>query len=78
MEKELLEIVNTVLRNRGKSTIENIDGKMRLREDIGFDSLDLAELTVRIESVFDVDVFETGIVNTIEEIIEKINQKKNG
>ena len=45
---------------------------MRLREDIGFDSLDLAELTVRIEEAFEVDVFADGLVSTIGEIEAKL------
>lgn len=72
MEK-LLEIVNTVLVNRGKNEVSNLNSETHLRNDIGFDSLDLAELTVRIESEYDIDIFEDGIVNTIGEILNKIN-----
>ena len=43
-----------------------------LRDDIGFTSFDLAELTVRIEDEFDIDIFEDGLVNTVGEIIEKL------
>ena len=48
---------------------------MHLRNDIGLDSLDLAELTVRIEAEFDIDIFENGIVNTVGEVIDKLNSK---
>ncbi len=48
---------------------------MHLRNDIGFDSLDLAELTVRIEAEYDIDIFEDGIVNTVSEIFQKLNGK---
>ena len=72
MEK-LKTIINTVLENRDKKVIENISESSNLRNDIGFDSLDLAELTVRIEAEFDVDIFEDGIVNTVGEILNKIN-----
>ena len=34
---------------------------MHLGNDIGFDSLDLAELTVWIKTVCDIDIFEDGI-----------------
>ena len=47
---------------------------MSLTDDLGFDSLMLAELTVHIEEKFDVDIFETGIVNTIEEILKKLSK----
>ena len=43
-----------------------------LIDDIGFTSFDLAELTVRIEDEFDIDIFEDGLVNTVGEIIEKL------
>ena len=55
--KKLLEIINTVLANRGKSTVTSINEASGLRDDLGLDSLDLAELTVRIEAEYDVDIF---------------------
>ena len=70
MEK-IIEIINTVLENRGKSLAAEINEESHLRDDIGFDSLDLAELTVRIEVEYDIDIFEDGIVNTVGEIIKK-------
>lgn len=72
MESNLLLIINNVLKNRGKNTIDVITAETHLRNDIGFDSLDLAELTVRIEAEYDTDIFENGIVNTIGEILQKI------
>jgi acyl carrier protein len=45
---------------------------MKLRDDIGFDSLDLAELTVRIEAQFKVDIFEKGIISTVGEIFDRL------
>jgi acyl carrier protein len=73
---KLLEIINIIKDNKDEKKLTNLTEEMNLREDIGFDSLDLAELTVRIEKEFDVDVFEDGLVNTIKEIIEKI--RNNG
>jgi acyl carrier protein len=75
MENNLLAIINTVLKNRGKNTIEMIGKETHLRNDIGFDSLDLAELTVRIEVAYDIDIFEDGIVNTFGELLQKIKEK---
>ncbi|APF20162.1 phosphopantetheine-binding protein [Caldithrix abyssi DSM 13497] len=77
MREKLLEIVNTVLENNNKNTINNIQDDMNLREDLNLDSLDLAELTVRIEKEFNTDIFEDSIVTTIGEILKKI-EKKNG
>lgn len=73
---KLLEIINIIKDNQDEKKLTNLTKEMNLREDIGFDSLDLAELTVRIEKEFNVDVFEDGLVNTIQEILEKI--EKNG
>ena len=70
----LIPIINTILQNRGKQLINNLNPNTNLRKDLGFDSLDLAELTVRIEAEYNVDIFEDGIVNTIEEIMNKLNR----
>jgi len=75
MEK-LFDIIRTVLKNRGKKSDLEIKENSHLRNELGLDSLDLAELTVRIEAEFDVDVFENGIVNTVEEIVLKIQNKE--
>ena len=75
MENKLLAIFNTVLLNRGRKEIDKLVRKYHLRNDIGFDSLDLAELTVRIEAEYGIDIFEKGIVNTVGEIAEKLDLK---
>lgn len=75
MNEKILKIMNTVLENRTKEKLPTLSSDMHLRDDIGFDSLDLAELTVRIEAEFDIDIFEDGIVNTVGEIKEKLNGK---
>lgn len=75
MESKILEIMNTVLENRTKEKLSELTSDLNLRDDIGFDSLDLAELTVRIEAEYDIDIFEDGIVNTVGEVFEKLNGK---
>lgn len=69
----LLEIINTVLENRGKTRVETISGDSHLRNNLGMDSLDLAELTVRIEVEYEVDIFEDGIVETVGDILKKLS-----
>ena len=66
------EIVCTVLENSSLPTDVEINKNTNLRDELGFDSLALAELAVRLEDEFDVDVFEDGLVHTIEEILEKV------
>ena len=70
----LLDIINIILTNREKPTLDKISGETDLRTDLGFDSLDLAELTARIEAEYDVDIFEDGIVFKISDIWEKISK----
>lgn len=69
---KLLSIINEMREEEGNKAIETLEGSMDLREDLELDSLMLAELTVRIEDEFGVDIFEDGIVQTIGEIIVKI------
>ena len=71
--EELLKIINTVLDNRDKVLISEISENTSLRDGCGMDSLDLADLTVRIEAAFDVDIFEDGVVETIGDILKKIH-----
>lgn len=71
---KLLDIINIILKNRSKPTMKKISDDTDLRTDLGFDSLDLAELTARIEAEYDVDIFEDGIVFKISDILEKISK----
>jgi len=69
MEKKLLRVLNTVLENNGLSKIQSLSRELKLRDQLELDSINLAELTVRIEDEFDVDIFEDGIVETVGEIM---------
>lgn len=71
-QENLLEIINSILENKGGKKVSVIKGNMDLRNDIGLTSLDLAELTVKIEDITDIDIFEDGLINTIEEIYYKL------
>jgi len=74
MSSSLLAVVNEVRTNKGHPPIEALVPSLRWREDIGFESLDLAELTVRIEEKFGVDVFADGLVTTVDEVVQKIEK----
>ena len=71
-QENLLEIINSILKNKGGKKVSVIKGNMDLRNDIGLTSLDLAELTVKIEDITGIDIFEDGLINTIEEIYYKL------
>lgn len=74
MEKIIIltQIINEILVANNSASIEKLTPEMNLRDDIGLDSLDLAELTVKIEDKFGVDVFEDGLINTLGEVLNKI------
>jgi acyl carrier protein len=72
MSHSLLNIINTVRGHKGLPALASLSPEMRLREDCGFASIDLAELTVRIEETFEIDVFADGVVRTIGEIEQKL------
>jgi len=71
---KLLKQINIVRVNNDLEEIKSINLEDNLMKDLGFNSLDLAELTVRCEAEFDIDIFEDGIVTTIGEILEKLNE----
>ena len=72
MEEKILISINEIRKAKNLSELSVINLSDTLRDDIGFTSFDLAELTVRIEDEFDIDIFEDGLVNTVGEIIEKL------
>ena len=74
METKVIEIINFIRQNKNLPILMEIKDNDNLRESIGFTSFDLAELTVRIEDEFSVDIFEDGIISTIGEIYEKLKK----
>ncbi|MBN8833512.1 MAG: acyl carrier protein [Niastella sp. SCN 39-18] len=71
---KIISIINRVLENNNKSYSGTITETTSLRNDIGFDSLDLAELTVNIEEEYGVDIFENGFVETVGDIMKKTSK----
>jgi acyl carrier protein len=74
MLEKLLEIVNTVRDNKNQLPISELKPEFDLRTDLGFDSLDLAELTVRVEKEFGIDIFADSFVLTVSDIMAKLNK----
>mgnify|MGYP001482970800 CR=1 FL=1 len=73
-EKKILEIINLIQVSRNRTLVSSLNKNIHLRNDIGFDSLDLAEFTVRIEEEYNIDIFEDSVVNTVEEVILKLQK----
>jgi acyl carrier protein len=69
--KQLTEKVRAV---RGLTPLSDLTPTADLRRDLGLDSLDLAELTVRIQDRYGVDVFASGIVRTWGELVQRVER----
>ncbi len=74
MKEKLLSIINEIRAAKELAPVVSISNDTRLREDLSLTSFDLAELTVKIEDEFDIDIFEDGLVNTIGEIYAKLSK----
>lgn len=72
MENKILEIINSIRESKGLTPKNLLSPDDNLRDDLELTSFDLAELTVKIEDVYDIDIFEDGLVSTVGEIIEKL------
>ncbi len=70
----LLKCINQILEYNSKEKIPKLNENMNLRDEIGLDSLDLAELTVLVENDYGVDIFEDGVVLTVGEILNKLKE----
>lgn len=73
MEQKVLTIINNIRTAKDMTPITALHAEDKLRDDLGFTSFDLAELTVNIEDEFDIDIFEDGLVNTVGEIYAKLS-----
>lgn len=72
MEKKVIDILNGIVLAKGNKIDFDINSDTNLREDLNLTSFDLAELTVKIEDEFDIDIFEDGLVSTVGEIFAKL------
>lgn len=74
MNTKVLEIIDGIRAAKGLAPVKVISAETKLREDLGLTSFDLAELTVKIEDEYNIDIFEDGLVNTIGEIMAKLDK----
>lgn len=74
MKEKVLEVINLIRVAKNMPAVESITDNTRLREDLELTSFDMAELTVRIEDEYGIDIFETGLVNTVGEIYAKLQK----
>jgi len=74
MEQTILNIINSIREAKELTPVAELHTTDNLREDLGLTSFDLAELTVRIEDEYGIDIFEDGLVNTVGEIYAKLQK----
>lgn len=72
-KKKVIKIIkNIILENDIESSVDEINDSTLLTNDLGLDSMDLALLTVEIESEFGIDIFENGLISTVGEIFKQL------
>ncbi len=70
----MLEIINEIRVVKGLTPVSVMNPAMTLRDDLNLTSFDLAELTVKLEDEFDIDIFEDGLVSTLGEVFNKLTR----
>ena len=73
MTSKLSDIINQIRINKGLNPIKEMSKNLNLRDDLDLNSLDLAELTAKIDFEFGVDVFANGMISTVAEIEQQIH-----
>jgi acyl carrier protein len=68
----LKQLTEKIRATRGLTPLSDLAPTADLRRDLGLDSLDLAELTVRIQDRYGVDVFAAGVVRTWGELVQRV------
>ncbi len=72
MKEKVLEIINAILEDKEVEKLASLDPKMHLIDDIGLDSIDLVELAERTYEEYNINIFEDGMINTIDDIYKKL------
>ena len=72
IERELTRLVNGVRQHKELPSLTSIAPGADLRGELALTSLDLAELTVRIQDRFGVDVFAAGVVRRWDELCGRV------
>jgi len=76
MEEKILEIINSLLAKKNSLQLEQLDPELSFWDDLGLDSLDMAELTVKIEDEFGIDIFEDSFVYKVSDVIKKLSRSE--
>lgn len=80
-EKQIKDIINLIIMESMGLEIEDILPEKKIKDELGFDSIDEVELIINIETDFDINISEKEgskykIVNDIyESVITKVKNK---
>lgn len=74
MKDKVLAIINEIRQSKDLAPLAELNPTEDLRDDLGLTSFDLAELTVKIEDEFDIDIFEDGLISKVGQIYEKLGE----
>lgn len=69
---KLKSIIQDILVAKGESAEFKIDPSINLKDDLNLESFDLVELVVALEDEFGVDIFESGAVHTVQDVLNKL------
>ena len=65
-QKKIISIIQSIKK------IKKVEIKNKLRQDLNFDSFDLARLTVVLEDTYGVDIFKSKQPETVKDILKKL------
>jgi|TARA_B110000902_G_C14043144_1_gene488647 acyl carrier protein len=74
-KEKIIKIILNILEENDLEPV-NVDvfnEKARLIEDLGLDSFSLAQLTVEVESIYGIDVFEKTLIRTFGELLKELD-----
>lgn len=74
-KEKVIEIILSILEENELETIDldRFHADLKLIDDLGLDSFSLAQLTVEIESIYGVDVFEKKLIRTFGELLKELD-----
>ncbi len=72
METKIIEIIKQIILDKEDNSNYEINENTKLKDDLNFNSIDLATLTVMDEDMFSIDIFENGNVISINDIYVKL------
>ena len=78
MEQVVLNIINSIREAKNESAVSMLKAEDKLREDLGLTSFDLAELTVRIEDEYGIEIpdEEAEKMQTVGDLVRYVEENK--